>query len=671
MIKALSIAFAVLFTSTLSAQVRETVNVRLVEVPVTVIGSDGNPVRGLTAGNFELFDNGRKMTISSFEMIDFKAPDYQSPNATVNPAARRNFMLLFDLAFSSPQSLKRAQKAASDFLAHSLEKRDRAAVATIDVRRGFSLLTAFTTDRSLLKAAITDPMRFVGSDPLQIAAINPVPIPQPVNPDAISEGRFQTQQRIAEMQREQARRQAKFDDEFNRQQVDRELEILEELSLAMRGVYGRKEIVLLSDGFDPSLVQGRTKLMTEEAQREQEAIEKNELWKVDSDKRFGSSASMKLLDRLGEMCRRSDVVLHAIDTRGVRVDNDVQTGATSTSNEGLSMLASATGGNLFKNSNDLTASMSRMLHDQEVVYILAFHAPSSEPGRFHPLKVKLKDVPSVRQVHSRAGYYESGAEGEAERMLATAEIVLNDVPQPDIRVDAVAPVFPGPNGKALVPIVVDVAGADILRWKDDSFVMADIFVYAFDANGEVPDALHQRIMLDTDKVGERLRAGGLKYYGALSLAPGTYALRTLVRLPEIGRNGFTRTDIVVPEAQAVSLTPPLFFDQASHWVLVRGASHGVPDVYPFAIAGEEFVPATVMRSRSGEQRFAVYVANAAPESSALTVAPAAQLLGREPVEGGSAFVFQVDAATVKTTSIDVAAKVGAAQLKSSAKVAPY
>ena len=55
----------------LFAQVKETVNVYVVEVPVTVVDSSGNPVRGLTAANFELTDNGTKRPISSFDKIDF------------------------------------------------------------------------------------------------------------------------------------------------------------------------------------------------------------------------------------------------------------------------------------------------------------------------------------------------------------------------------------------------------------------------------------------------------------------------------------------------------------------------------------------------------------------------------------------------------------------------
>jgi VWFA-related protein len=559
-------------------------------VPVTVIGRDGNPVRGLTAANFELYDNGRRTPIASFDTIDFKSPDYQSPNAAMNPAARRNFMLLFDLSFSSVQSLRRAQKAAGDFLAQSLQKRDRAAVATLDIRKGFRLLTAFTTDRAVLTAAIRDPLNFTGSDPLQIAAVTPAPVPMepglPANSN-VPAVRSDALAQAADAQREIGRRAAAFDDQFMRQQIDRQINMLASLTRSMQGVYGRKELVLLSEGFDPKLVQGRTKLMVADAADEQQMVEKGEIWKVDNDRRFGNIASLSLVERLGTICKRADVVLHAIDIRGVRVDNDTETGVSSSSNDGLHLLANASGGTVFKNSNDLVTSMNRMLHEQEVVYILAFHAPSSDPGRFHTLKVKLSGVTNAKKVEHRTGYYERGGEGEAERTLATAEIILNDVPQPDVHIDTVAPVFPGTDGKASVPVIVDISGADILRWKDDAFVMADVYVYSFDGNGDVRDALHQRIMLDTDKVGGRLRAGGLKYYGTLSLPPGNFALRTFVRLPEVGRNGFARTDIAVPQKGVVTLTPPLFFDDPDRWVLVKGASHDESEGYPFSVGSSQ------------------------------------------------------------------------------------
>ena len=141
----------------LFAQVKETVNVYVVEVPVTVVDSSGNPVRGLTAANFELTDNGQKRAITSFDKIDFASTESVSAISPLNPSARRQFMLLFDLGYSSPNSLVRAQDAARKFVKESVQPRDLVAVGTVEPDRGFRMLSAFTTDRALI--ASTAPIR--------------------------------------------------------------------------------------------------------------------------------------------------------------------------------------------------------------------------------------------------------------------------------------------------------------------------------------------------------------------------------------------------------------------------------------------------------------------------------------------------------------------------------
>src|SRR2546421_12810103 len=93
----------------------EKVTVHYVEVPVSVATSDGNPVRGLTKANFELYDGRRRVDVSSFDVIDFNSPESLRANAG-NPAVHRSFLLLFDLNYSSPASLTRAQEAARTFV---------------------------------------------------------------------------------------------------------------------------------------------------------------------------------------------------------------------------------------------------------------------------------------------------------------------------------------------------------------------------------------------------------------------------------------------------------------------------------------------------------------------------------------------------------------------------
>src|SRR6202008_2784553 len=145
----LRIAAVILFLAASAfAQMHETVNVHIVEVPVSVVDSGGNPIRGLTAGNVEVYDGGKKQAITSFDKVDFVSKEIAGASAIspLNPSARRSFLLLFDLGYSSPRSLVRAQEAARRFVTTAVQPRDLVGVGNIDVEHSFRLLTAFTTD---------------------------------------------------------------------------------------------------------------------------------------------------------------------------------------------------------------------------------------------------------------------------------------------------------------------------------------------------------------------------------------------------------------------------------------------------------------------------------------------------------------------------------------------
>ncbi len=158
----------------------ETSDVVAVEVPVNVIGRDGQPVRGLTAADFEISDDGDNQAITDFEVIDLSSTEAETRRMDsrrieeLGAAARRHFLLLFDLSFSSPTSILKARLAARDFLLSSLHPADLAAVATYSLEQGPKLVLTFTPDRAQLARAIDtlglnnvfdakerDPLRFL------------------------------------------------------------------------------------------------------------------------------------------------------------------------------------------------------------------------------------------------------------------------------------------------------------------------------------------------------------------------------------------------------------------------------------------------------------------------------------------------------------------------------
>lgn len=644
-----------------SAQVAENITVNYVEVPVTVVDRSGNPIRGLTKANFEITDEAKKRAISGFDAVDFASASDAAAVATIAPAARRNFLLVFDLTFSSPTSIVRAQDAAKQFVTKMVASQDRVGVASVDVAHGFRLLTSFTTDRSLVAEAIAHPQNFNAFDPLQLAGAgfrtevatrmneaSPVLEKRQAKSGAdIPTDNFSADQ-IRGLENQQ--------DSYNRANVEREVNLLAGLSRIMRVVRGQKHLVLLSEGFDPKLVQGRDAGVGKEQQAEVAAIEKGEIWSVDNDNRYGSSASVSLVGRLADVARRCDVILDAVDIRGVRTQVDASEGFVKKSNEGLHLLANATGGTVFQNANDLTQDFQRALKGQEVVYVLAFQTPVEQPGTFHKLKVKLVNVPGGRAI-ARSGYYESGGDSDAERTLGDAEIIVNDIAQSGVHMAALAAPFATSGANAQVPVLLEITGNDIAE-ADDTATTLEIFTYAFDAEGRVRDSMFQRITLDVGKLGARLRQSGVKYYSTLSLPPGRYAIKSLVRVADSDRKGFARTDIVVPVKNDLAVSQPLFLDKTAAWVMIRGASHDTTGAaYPFEVNGDSFVPSAVVRLTGGEpRRFALFVQNAAPDELTIATQPDAKVVSKQRFESGSQILFELASATPPASVLNVSVR---------------
>ena len=87
----------------------ETTSVVVVEVPVTVVAS-GQPLDELTAENFEIYDGKKQQKITGFEVIDLRKIETHDPIERPIPiAARRHFLMFFDLAFSRPETIVKAR----------------------------------------------------------------------------------------------------------------------------------------------------------------------------------------------------------------------------------------------------------------------------------------------------------------------------------------------------------------------------------------------------------------------------------------------------------------------------------------------------------------------------------------------------------------------------------
>jgi VWFA-related protein len=584
----------------------------VVEVPVQVV-KDGEPVRGLTANDFEVFDGRKKVPITGFEVLDLATAAPSSAAAAQIPAsARRHFLMLFDLTFSEPSALVRARDAAKDVV-QSLHPTDLVSVATYSSLQGPQLVLGFTPDRQQISAAIdtlglpklfnrsADPLRLVLTDAL-VAQSSSVPS---TSAGGGAEVRAARDAEVVDTLKSFSIVSARADRSVQHQIVRNLTAAFADLARLMGEVEGRKYVVFLSEGFDSALVTGTgstsaggndlSNLIAEAGSAEQVT---EPTGGTGSDEQFGDTRTQNAVEKMLEEFRRADCQIQTVDIGGLRAPGD-QGFQHTNGRESLFNMAKSTGGELYENFNDLSAAMGQMLRRTGVTYVLSFQPDGLKlDGSFHKLKVELKNGLRGARVVSRTGYYAPRPYKEQpplQRLLETANTVMGEEGG-SVGVAVLAAAFPLGGERAYVPVVIEVNGESLLAGKQEAKMPMEVYVYAIDQNGAVQDFLTQSFGLDLSKAEAAVRQSGVKFFGHLDLPPGKYSLRTLVRNGTTGASSLRVTDMSVPAFASgeTALLPALFPEPPGRWVMVRETQEAgqAQMPYPFMLKEQPYIPSS-------------------------------------------------------------------------------
>lgn len=644
----------------------ETTEVVAIEIPVNVT-QDGEPVRGLTVDNFEVVDGRRKQEIVAFDVIDLTVtpPEEQAALHEPIPAAgRRHFLLLFDTTFADPAALTRAREAAMDLVKTGLHPEDLAAVAVYSVQHGPVLILGFTPDRAQLELAletlgspqlirrVNDPLRLVLADPgVTAGGVASASRPAKADVSAAVEGYLQsTFTSVGTTDRKVMEDQVRS---MTRQMAD--------LARLLDSVEGRKYVVLLSEGFDDSLLVGEgaglasgprsgggisSGDITDRATGDNPAdsIASGDLANVRSDEIYGSGQVQNALQRMLQEFRRANCTIQAVDIGGLRAGGSVR--QESSGANALSQMASETGGEVFRNFNDLSLAMNRMLEKTSVTYLLVIQPEKLKlDGKYHELKVRLKDVPRGVEIQHRPGYYAPlplKDQSPLERQMRTAGRLLGEEGG-GISTAVLATPFQTGESRAYVPLLIEVDGASLVLGSSSSEVLpVEVYAYALDSVGGVHDFFTHTLPLDLGQIGDALRQSGLKYYGHLDLKPGEYTVRVLVRNLETGLSTLDVLPLEVPDVShgRPVVLPPLFPEPMGKWVMVREGQERQRNVpYPFMLKEQPYIPAAApVVGRKGQETVPVVAYN-------LTQGPVevkARLLGADGQQQGGCEVVGIE-----------------------------
>ena len=586
---------------------------RLVAVPVFVTDNEGRPVAGLAAADFEIDDQGRAAPVVGFLAVDARGPsEALAATTAVEAASRRQFLLLFDLTFSTPTGIIRAQNAALSLLQKGFAAGDLVAVATLGTG-GVRIPIGFTPDRLQAAQAVANLGGTAGErirDPLSLAYDLGIPLTDATGAWGLmlqaNEKKGGKLDMAAEL-RDQLLQIARAERDEYRQRVTAYVSELQRLAQLLDTVEGRKQVILLSTGFDQTVLLGAQRAEQVESAR---AVTEGRLWEVQGDRHFGDSTARSALDAVYNALARSDVVVHTVDLGGLSVGpmvalDEMGREGRGSGRETLAQVAGRSGGRFVREANDLAEALREVVDASGLYYVLAFEPrEGGKAGQLRRLRIKVKR-PGV-QVSHRAGYTLPDARAAAPtHQMDAAEIIAKGLSGGALRLHAVAMPYRGSAGPTL-PVVLQVDGPSLLAAGGNQPLQLQIYGYAFDASGRVQDAIGLTPTLDLAQLGAALRDRGVQVLTAFRVQEGPVDLRFLVRDVAGKRAGSLRLRTAMPALTpaALQLSPPLLMDDPRARVVIPSPSQVNANLeIPFRVGETPFTPdaAPVLRNGAGRE----------------------------------------------------------------------
>jgi hypothetical protein len=244
------------------------------------------------------------------------------------------------------------------------------------------------------------------------------------------------------------------------------------------------------------------------------------------------SDSVEWETRIIDRAIRASVVVSALDVKGVPARLDPAIAADERAV--MAELAAGTGGRFVENSNDLERGYELAAGSPENMYILGFVPQNLKlDGRYHPLKVTLRNSSGLT-VEARRGYYSSryadNPAEQAKRQIEEAFFSTQDIR--DLPVAVETQFFKTASDEATVDVLAKVDVKQLHFRREGGRNRNDVTVVSglFDRDGNymfgTQKVLEMRLK---DETLETRLSSGIAVRTSFKVKPGSYTVRTVVR----------------------------------------------------------------------------------------------------------------------------------------------
>jgi VWFA-related protein len=402
--------------------------VDVVEVPVVVRDGQHRAVAGLTRDDFEIYDTGKKQTITAFSVQGFAARRDggggtkpaavgAAPGESKGEARPRFVALCFDDLNMDAAALKPVKEAAERFVKTGLAPGDLVAVVTTAQQQD----SEFTADVAKLLeqiAKVTTHQRFKNDSTQQCLRIQPYEAYLIVN------------------------------------HLDEELLLAKvgECSACYHAPCPPNQVLAMSQTiWSRALLNSTNTLGVIDGLMDGMAKLPGQRMILLASAEFVTGNLEADLDRLMTKALHAEVVINTLDAKGLdvliaggdasgpargRVEAKNAERVAQAQDDGMAVLANGTGGTFYHNNNDLARGFRELGMLPETMYVLSFTpAGVAADGHFHNLKVRVAAGKRYASLEARLGYNASSPGAAAAGITlskldreAMASDVIKDLP---------------------------------------------------------------------------------------------------------------------------------------------------------------------------------------------------------------------------------------------------
>jgi VWFA-related protein len=564
----------------------------MVLVNVSVRDKKGNFVKGLTANDFTVLEDGKAQKIVHFDVENVdavqsaaleqqnllnaspkqtapatspaEAPPAAAPLATDPLKDHRLLILFFDLTSMQPEEIERAVKSAEDYVAKQMAPADLVAVVSLGTT--LTIDQDFTTDRAALKKAL-DRYSATSGQGFEAGATG------------ATEGTPDTGATFTP-----------DETEYNIFNTDHRLEAIRSIAEQLGHVNEKKSLIYFSSGMDQTGVENESEL------------------RATVNAAVKANLSIYTMDMRGLQAIVAGGEAQNASLRGRAAYSGTATLNALNSNfstqETLVSMADDTGGRAFLDTNDFAQIFRQVQQDTQTYYMLGYQSTNhARDGRYRRIAVRVNN-PAAKLTYTK-GYYapadfQHTNRGDREQQLD--EALASPLAETDFPVFLSTAYFRVSEGRYFVPVSLAVPGWDIpiTQEKDKDRATLEVAGLIEDANQRPFQHIRDTVKLETS-AAQQIRQKNVQYDTGFELPPGKYHLKFVLREDQTGQMASFETDLNIPDLKSAPM-------KVSSVVLsnqIQPAKKKVNDD-PLLSGGNELVPSVTHVFSSQQKLYLFY-----------------------------------------------------------------